>query len=190
MEIYREVRSFFRELLLQALSSLDVAAPEPTAHYLVDLLSSFADVEHGSDFHVPFVVSLTQAYSMRGIERATRMRGIGDSALFLAGFLADSMERLGVTRSYCITIGQRAYNEAGRQTFDLGPQPGVLLDLAQRFAAFVRVLDEVREQTSSRTHGELLRLYERWVVSGSPELLRRLAQYGVAVTRGHKGDAC
>lgn len=189
MDIYRDVRSFFRERLLQALADLGVWAAESTEHYLVDLLSSFSTAERVQDLNTPFVESLTQAYSTQGLERATRMRGIGDSALFLSGFFADSMDHLGLTRPYCIAIGQRAYDEAGQQTVAAGPGPDVLFDLARRFAAFVRVLDEIREQTSHHTHGELLELYERWLTSGSPELLRRLARYGLGPVRDPKIDA-
>lgn len=181
METYRDVHGFFRERLLQALADLEMHAAEPTEHYLVNLLSSFATADRVQELHTPFVDSLTQAYSARGLERATRMRGIGDSALFLSGFLSDSMGRRGVTRTYCLAIGQRAYGEAGQQF--CGPGPDVLLDLARRFTAFVRVLDEVREQTTHRTDGELLGLYERWVMDGSPELLRRLSRYGVSALR-------
>jgi len=188
MEIYRDVCSFFRERLLQALAALDIWAAEPTEQYLVNLLSSFTQAERVQSLHTPFVDSLTQAYSTWGSERAARLRGIGDSALFLSGFLSEAMEHRGVTRPYCIAIGQRAYGEAGRQVFDQGPDPEVLFDLARRFSAFVRVLDEIREQTSHRTDGELLQLYGRWLISGSPELLQRLGRHGVSVTR-HDIDA-
>jgi hypothetical protein len=183
METYRDVHGFFRERLLQALADLDMHATEPTEYYLVNLLSSFATADRIQELHTPFADSLTQAYSTRGIERAARLRGIGDSALFLSGFLADSMDRRGVTHTYCLAIGQRAYGEAGQQFFDAGPGSDVLLDLARRFTAFVRVLDEVREQTTHRTDGELLGLYERWMMSGSTELLRRLSRHGVIALR-------
>ena len=183
METHRDVCSFFRERLLQALAALDVWATEPIEEYLVNLLSSFTQPERVQELHTPFVDSLTQAYSTRGFERVSRLRGIGDSALFLSGFLSDAMDYRGVTRTYCIAVGQRAYGEAGRQVFDIGPGPDVFLDLACRFGAFVRVLDEIREQTSHRTDGELLHLYERWLVSGSPELLQRLGRHGVSVSR-------
>lgn len=181
MEAYREVRSFFRERLLLALTSLEIRAEAATEHYLVNLLSTFIEAERARELHTPFVELLTRAYESRGSERALRMRGIGDSALFVAGFLADSMSRRGISQTYCMAVGQRAYGEASRQLFDAGPGTEVLSDLANRFSIFTRVLDEVREQTSYRTDGELLRLYERWLLSGSPELLRRLGRHGVGV---------
>lgn len=179
MDAYRDVRGYFRERLSQALASLEVATTEATKLYLVDLLSTFAATDRIQELHMPFVELLTHAYEARGSERAIRLRGIGDSALFVSGYLADSMGRRGITGTYCVAVGQRAYSEAGNA---LG---GVTLaDLAQRFSAFVRVLDEVREQTSHRTDSELVHLYERWLASDSPELFRRLNRCGVTVSRG------
>lgn len=174
METYPDVHDFFRERLLQALADLEIHTQESTEHYLVNLLSSFAVPERVHELHTPFVDWLTLAYSTRGVERAVHMQGIGDSALFVSGFLSDSMSRRGVTLGYCLTIGQRAYGEAGHLVAD--PD---LLELARRFAAYVRVLDEVREQTAHRTDGEVLQLYERWATTRSPELLRRLGRHGV-----------
>jgi len=177
MDTYRDVRGFFREKLLQALERLEMATAEATEQYLVELLSTFA-VADRKELQTPFVELLSDAYTARGSERAFRLRDVGDSALFVSGYLADSMRRRGVTVTYCVSVGQRAYAEAGSA---LGAV--ALSDLAQRFSAFVRVLDEVREQTSHRTDGELVRLYERWLASDSPELFHRLGRYGVVARR-------
>lgn len=179
MDAYRDVRSFFRERLVQALESLEMATAKATEQYLVDLLSTFAAADRIQELQTPFVDLLTDAYAAHGSERAVRLRGIGDSALFVSGYLADSMDRRGISLTYCVTIGRRAYAEAGSA---LGG--AALPDLAQRFPAFAKVLDEVREQTVHRTDGELVRLYERWLASDSPELFRRLSRCGVVANRG------
>jgi hypothetical protein len=178
MDAYRDVRGFFRERLLQALASLEIATAKATEQYLVELLSTFASADRIQDMQTPFVDLLTHAYEAPRTERAFRMRGIGDSALFVSGYLADSMNRRGITFTYCCSVGRRAYAEAGNE---LGGE--ALSDLAQRFPAFVRVLDEVREQTAQRTDGELVRLYERWLDNDSPELFRRLSRCGVLASR-------
>lgn len=180
MDTYREVRGFFHEKLLQALESLHVATARDTEQYLVDLLATFAAAGRIQELQTPFVDLLTDAYEVRGAERAVRLQGIGDSALFVSGYLADSMDRRGLSFPYCEAVGRRAYAEAGNALGGVA-----LVDLAQRFSAFVRVLDEVREQTTHRTDGELVQVYERWRASGSPELFRRLSRCGVvALGRG------
>lgn len=184
MDAYRDVRGYFREILLRALATLGISTPKATEHYLVDLLSTFAAANHIQALQTPFVELLTAADDARGSERAFRLRGVGDSALFVSGYLADSMGKRGISVTYCTDVGRRAYSEANAALGEIA-----LEDLAQRFGAFVRVLDEVREQTVHRTDGELLRLYERWLASGSPELLRRLGRSGVVAPCRQRFDA-
>ena len=62
------------------------------------------------------------------------------------------------------------------------------VELANRFGAFARVLDEVREQTAMCTDGEILRIYERWSTTRSPELFRRLNRRGVGPVLGSNGS--
>jgi hypothetical protein len=181
LDLHGDAREFFRELLLSALKSLRVKAAEPTEHYLVNLLAGYAKPDRAQELATPFVEQLSKALEVSGAERANRMRCLGDDALFVSGFLQDSCGRRGITTTYVISIGSRAYGEAGRaKTVDLGPGAAVFSDLAQRFEAYTHVLDEVRELTSMCTDGELVRLYERWTATRSPEILRRLGRRGVS----------
>ena len=183
VEACTDVREFFREHVTEALKCLDVRPAVATEHYLVDLLAGFTAVERVQDMSTPFVEQLGKALSVHGPERANRMRSLGDAALFVSGFLADSFSMRGVTQPYVIAIGARAYGEVSRSRVtivaDSGPDAEVFVELADRFAAFSRVLDEVREQTAMCTDGELVRIYERWCTTRSPELFRRLHRRGV-----------
>lgn len=178
-----DARDFFSQHVTEALKSLDVRTALATQHYLVDLLVGFAAADRVQEMCTPFVELLGKALSVAGPERANRMRSLGDAALFVSGFLADSFTTRGVTQTYVIAIGARAYGEVSRVRssfiLDAGPETEVFIELAGRFAAFSRVLDEVREQTAMCTDGELVRLYERWCTTRSPELSRRLHRRGV-----------
>jgi hypothetical protein len=121
------------------------------------------------------------------------MRSLGDAALFVSGFLSDSFSRRGLTQPYVIAIGARAYGEVGRVrpavVLDSAPDSEVFVELADRFESFSRVLDEVREQTAMCTDGELVRLYERWSTTRSPELFRRLHRRGVGAPMPRSSDS-
>jgi hypothetical protein len=178
-----DVRGFFRNHVSEALRSLDVRTAEATEHYLVNLLAGFVVSDRIQDMYTPFVELLAKALTVSGPERVNRMRSLGDAALFVSGFLSDSFNRRGLTQPYVIAIGARAYGEVGRVrpaiAADSAPQSEVFVELADRFESFTRVLDEVREQTALCTNGELVRLYERWCTTRSPELFRRLHRRGV-----------
>jgi hypothetical protein len=185
MDLYRDAKEFFRELLESALKNVRVKASESTEHYLVNLLAGYAQEGRTQEFTIPFVEQLSKALETGGAERANRMRCLGDDALFVSGFLQDSCGRRGITTTYVISVGSRAYGEAGRARFiDHGPSTEVFTELARRFKDYSQVLDEVRELTSMCTDGELVRLYERWTTTQSPEILRRLGRRGLTpVTR-------
>jgi hypothetical protein len=187
-----DVRLFFRDQVTEALRSLDVRTEEATEHYLVNLLAGFAVSDRIHEMCTPFVERLAKAVAVTGPERVNRMRSLGDSALFVSGFMADSCDRRGITQDYVNAIGARAYGEVGRVRptilSDGGPHNQVFVELADRFEAFSRVLDEVREQTAMCTDGELVRLYERWCTTRSPELFRRLHRRGVGAVKP-KSDA-
>lgn len=194
VETCADVREFFQEHVTDALKNLDVRPAQATEHYLVDLLAGFAASDRIQDMCTPFVELLGKALAVGGPERVNRMRSLGDSALFVSGFLADSFHARGVTQPYVIAIGTRAYGEVSRVrssvVVDAGPDTHVFVELAGRFEDFSRVLDEVREQTAMCTDGELVRIYERWCTTRSPELSRRLHRRGVSalVPKPHERD--
>jgi hypothetical protein len=182
-----DVREFFRDQVTEALRSLDVRTAQATEHYLVNLLAGFVVSDRIHEMCTPFVELLAKAVAVSGPERMNRMRSLGDSALFVSGFMSDSCDRRGITQPYVNAIGARAYGEVGRVrtriSSDGGPDSEVFVELADRFDAFARVLDEVREQTAMCTDGELVRLYERWCTTRSPNLFRRLHRRGVGAVK-------
>lgn len=187
-----DVREFFRDHVTEAMRSLEVRTEQATEHYLVNLLAGFTVSDRIQEMTTPFVELLGRAVAVNGAERLYRMRNLGDAALFVSGFLSDSCDRRGVTQPYVHAIGARAYGEVGRAGRAAPPSDGpdqtqVFVELANRFAAFARVLDEVREQTALCTDGEILRIYERWSATRSPELFRRLSRRGVGPVLGTRG---
>jgi len=52
-------------------------------------------------------------------------------------------------------------------------------ELADNFVRFVDVLSEVSERASLGSNADLLRLYERWLRTGSPRSGQLLAERGV-----------
>jgi hypothetical protein len=55
----------------------------------------------------------------------------------------------------------------------------VFTELGGRFVEFVDVLAEVSERTASTSNVDLLKLYERWLTTGSPRSGHLLADRGI-----------
>ncbi|MDH5671620.1 MAG: hypothetical protein OEZ06_05685 [Myxococcales bacterium] len=177
------IRDFFQAQLSEALSAQGVQTADATRDYLVELMAGFANGPLVARLGFPLVTLLERALAVAGREREARLRELGDTSLFLYGFLPDSFERRGLTAEYVETMGGRAYRAVVRVRGG-----GVFAELASRFREMGGVLDEVRERTSLRTDGELLRLYQRWLESGSDSLARRLARRGVHPVPPSRGE--
>ena len=115
------------------------------------------------------------------VARHQKLRSLGDSALYSCGFFGESLERRGVSRSYVVSMGGRAYTAASGLPAPRGTEvgPRVFQELTMKFHAFSQVLDDVRECTAMRTPQDIVRLYERWKKNQSPLLAERLEQEGV-----------
>jgi hypothetical protein len=178
-----DLHGFFVEHVTGAMRDLGVETAAETQGYLVDLLSDFAVSQRLQVLGEPLVTLLQRAQQATGPERYSRMRELGDVALFICGFFPDSFDRRGVSRGYVVSMGGRAYLVLGKAevqaTRDQPRRAEVFVELGGRFQDMARVLDEVRERTAMCTEGEVVRLYERWSRSGSPALAHRLQRRGV-----------
>jgi hypothetical protein len=102
---------------------------------------------------------------------------VGDRSLFISGFFGDSLNRSLVDVDYYIQLGECAYGCLARQQREAMGE--VFDELAEKFTAFVDVLGEVSERTSLTSNRDLMRLYERWLRTGSARSARVLASKGI-----------
>lgn|SRR5262249_46237406 len=177
---------YFRELVESALAHQRLAAHELTAFYIVHLLSSFVRSDRlpgdAGDDAEPLALRLARALDAGGIEQRLGLKSVGDHSLFVSGFFSDSLRRRLVDVDYYVAIGGSAYHALSRvETDRVAP---VFAELGEKFAGFVDVLMEVSERSACTTNGDLLRLYERWLKTGSLRSGQLLAERGVLPVAG------
>jgi hypothetical protein len=176
---------FFRDQLLAALEHQKVSTSTLTESYLVNLLAAFARGERlpGSEpgfDETPLALLYVRALNASRFERATLLRVTADTALFVAGFFADSLRGGDGDVRYYATLGGRAYTDLGREHEREDPSGmRVFHELAGRFLQFVDVLAEISERTRLTTPLSLVRLYERWAATGSVRAATLLAEHGI-----------
>lgn len=170
---------YFKELVDGALSHQGLATQELTAYYVVQLLASFLQrpVSPDQKDQPPLAVRLARALDAGGVQQRASLREIGDVSLFISGFFSESLARKLVDVDYYVSIGGCAYNALSRvETDTFSP---VFAELATKFVGFVDVLTEVSERTSCASNADLLRLYERWLRTGSARSGQLLVERGV-----------
>ena len=167
---------YFKELVEGALVRQRIAAAELTAFYVVHLLAGFLQRPAEED-EAPLAFQLARALESGGARQRASLRQIGDLSLFISGFFSDSLRRKLVDVDYYVSIGGFAYNALSRyETATFSP---VFAELAEKFVGFVDVLSEVSERTSCASNLDLLRLYERWLKTGSRLSGQLLVERGV-----------
>ncbi len=78
---------------------------------------------------------------------------------------------------YYVALGGYAYGSLGRRDEDARAR--IFTELADKFVRYVDVLCEVSERTTMASNADLLRLYEKWLRTGSRRDGERLAERGI-----------
>jgi hypothetical protein len=188
------VSDYFKGVVDDALRSRNIEASTEASHYLVGILCDYAHLEEGtsSAFSRPLVFQLRDALEASGPERFQRLRALGDGVLYGIGFFGGHIELRGIDRSYVMSVGVTAYDNAAAMLQRTNRRAGhdVLTELAKKFEKFVHVLNEVAEGALAHaTPGPrgLVQLYERWLKTGSTRLAQELGARGLVPTRGKEG---
>ena len=172
---------YFKDLVESALTRQHLRTGELTEFYLVDLLCRFMRpdrrIPFSDDLSEPLALRLRRALESGGMEQRARLRNLGDFSLFTSGFFSDSLNRQAVDVDYYVSMGEYAYGSLGRR--DTDAFGGVFTELARKFVAYMDVLADVRECTGSAGSADVLRLYERWLRTGSTRDGQRLVDRGV-----------
>jgi hypothetical protein len=197
-----DVRGFFADLVTHATEDKGIESTQATTAYVAALLADFAHPGAFSKTSLerPFTLLLAEALETAGHERFERLRAIGDGALYLRGFFREHLETRGVALPYVSAVGARAYDgvaamlrvNVGVAAAGTEPTvPDVFGELAARFDAFVELLESVADrlvaQGSAGSPGGVLKLYERWMKTGSSDIAAALGAHGLVPQRGNGG---
>lgn len=178
-------REFFRVELRGLLEKQQVLAPVETLEYLVDLLVRFI---HAEKFFVKnsqgklednVLADLYAEYLQGGTEKKKiSLQRLGDICLIITGFFSDSLNRKIVDIDYYFGMGGSAYWTLSQ--IHLNSVSGVFKDLSVKFKSLSGVLGEMSERSGIQNNRDLLRLYERWLLTGNERLRAQLSEHGIA----------
>ena len=188
------IHEFFRDLLARAIENQRARVQPFTELYLVNLLAEYLMSEalyvqgdDGSWQQKPLAFLLKEALEEPGPARVQMLRRLGDTSLFVSGFFPDSLSRRSnlVDVDYYIAMGGRAYDAVGLVAARHARSEKTLWDeLSEKFRLLVDLLNEVSERTLASTNAGLVRLYERWMKTGSARLATTLTAQGVVLRKG------
>jgi Mor family transcriptional regulator len=173
-------RSYFNEIVADALSKRKVHSPPLVTSYLVQLLETnvTTDKLHLKGTMAEFFL---KSFNAEKTARIELLKKLGDTSLYISGFFGDSLRRKIVDIDYYADIGGMAYaNLASQVNNDM--QAEVFREFSQRFLSYVDVLTYISQTTMVQTNQDILRLYERYIATGSELAKDQLAEKGIVAT--------
>ena len=180
---------FFRESIDSVMHRNGVDVDPHAAHYVVNLLTLFSRSEefyeeYGETYGIRPLASMLADAASAGSqdERSHSLQRIGDVALFVSGFFADSLADRAVDIDYYMVMGENAYGSLSdeiRGTIRGEAFAHIYRELSHKFPVIVDVLHEVRDGCRSSSDVDLLRTYEVWQKTGSRHAARLLKENGV-----------
>lgn len=187
----KSAEEYFRELVSEALASRRLKVQGETEFYLVHLLARFLEREQlfvetpsGGAEDEPLALILMRALAGDRARRYQGLKRLGDTALFVSGFFGDSLSRAAVDAGYYIAMGGRAYGALGAGAVAPAGMSALYAELSERFEQFVDLYAEIAELSELSSNRGLVRLYERFLLTGSRRVARRLEERGVALFAG------
>lgn len=179
---------FFRERVSTSIQALHIKASPQAEFYLVNLLTTFSHAENLFDRNEKgeLVDSTLAIRFLEGLNRASTekiplLKKTGDIALYIAGFFADSLFRKIVDIDYYVQMGGCAYASVS-QLIEKNPGralSGLFEELAANFIPFMDVISEVADTSGMKTDRNLLKLYEKWLKTGSERTRELLLHEGI-----------
>ena len=177
------LHSFFQEAVSSAIRNQGIEASEMTEFYVVNLLADFA---HTPPSDEALALKVCRGLQEGASSRMQKLREVGDTSLFVSGFFPDSLNRSLIDVDYYIGMGELAY---GHLAHAGAASRGALwrevfAELADNFKRFVAVLAEISSDSAVGSPANILRLYEKYLKTGSESVLEKLRRRGFVVRRG------
>ncbi len=177
----------FTEVVKEACQQRQVKTQPQNEVYLVQLLKFYLD---SKNLHQPleqdttekppdtFAEMYLQAMNSETTKKKELMRTVADRALYLTGFFADSFQRKIVDIDYYVEIGSAAYSNLSSLTKE-DTMSKVFKNFSHRFQDYVEVLNYISEKSLVQADQNILRLYDRYLRTGSDLAREKLVELGV-----------
>lgn len=178
------LEEFFIERVREAAVTQKTTLSADVEFYIVHLLTRFA---HATNFfHTttegriedrPLALRLYDA-TFDASRRYLHLKSLGDTALYSAGVFFDGLGDHRGNVDYYITMGAGAYTSlANMSTYSEKRLGNIFDELGSRFPDFVEIVNLSCEHGGDHN---ILKLVERWRLSGSQRAREKLVAYGIS----------
>jgi hypothetical protein len=179
-------RTFFVDRVEDALKRVKFEPLPLSRHYLVSLLEHYMfssnlfsqDDETGRVKQDTLAELYLRAQNSTGPARNDLLKKLGDSSLYISGFFGESLNRKIVDIDYYVNMGGVAYAALARSAADENSSR-MFEEYSLRFGGFVDVLTYISQESLIQSNEDLLKLYDRYLATGSRLAEEQLKEKGL-----------
>jgi hypothetical protein len=178
----------FTEVLQEACKERKIKSFPLLETYLVHLLKHylnsknlFSPLQDDSTEKIPQTLAEMYLTAMNTEPPKNKeiMKALADRALYVSGFFGDSLQRKIVDIDYYADIGSAAYHNLATWTKE-DTVATIYKTFSAKFFDYVEVLSYISEKSAIQTDQNVLRLYERYIKTGSELAREKLTSMGIA----------
>lgn len=184
LHVLSSSQDYFTEVIENAVDKRKIQVSPLTAQYLVGLLNTYV-VADNLNIKSTLAEALLSASLADGLARREQLKRLGDTSLYVSGFFGDSLRRKIIDIDYYAEIGGAAYGTLASE-IDIDIHAQVYKDFSVRFLEYVDLLTYISQSSLVQSNTDLLRLYERYVKTGSEMAREQLAEKGLIATEQMK----
>lgn len=186
-ELFISPKEYFTSLVKQGLEHRKIKTYPHVETYLVTLLQHYLDArnlfdgeagETGKKSPQTLAEMLLTAHSSESGIKLEMLKKLGDRSLYISGFFGDSLNRKIVDIDYYAEMGGAAYGSLAHHTREDGLAK-VYSIFSERFMDYVDVLTVISHASLIKSNESILRLYERYLRTGSELAREKLEEMGV-----------
>jgi hypothetical protein len=188
LELFSCPKTYFGELVQKGFSHRKIQSAPFIESYLVNMLSHYLDTrnlyesQYANEAGQKNPQTLAEMYliaqnSENGVKKEL-LRKLGDRTLYISGFFGDSLQRKIVDIDYYAEIGGAAYASLAHCTRE-DTLSKVYTTFSKRFLDFVEVLAYISNHSLVKSDQSILRLYDRYMSTGSSSAREKLEEMGV-----------
>ncbi len=180
INVLESSENFFTEIVTSAIEKRKFETSPLVAKYIVSLLESNL-VTANFGFNSTMAEALLTAVQSQRSARIELLKKLGYTSLYVSGFFGDSLRRKIIDIDYYADIGGAAYgNLASEMARDTQGQ--IYKEFSVRFLDYVDLLTYISQNSLIQSNQDLLRLYERYVLTGSDLAREQLVEKGLLTT--------
>lgn len=179
---------FFKESVRKAFAERKVEAYPHVETYLIKLLQhfldarNFFDAEATDEFGQRKPKTLAELYliatNSEHAKKIELLKKLADQSLYMSGFFGDSFDRKIIDVDYYAEMGGAAYRTLADCTRE-DTMAKVYGTFSQKFVQFMDVLAYISQNSFIQSNQSVLRLYDRYLRTGSELAREKLVEIGV-----------